>query len=114
MSKVRELLVHALDRLKHINFEDDHLTNDLIQTIQKYLAQPEQTKQEPKGYVIYKPEGSEEEEIIPLYTAPQKRKPLSDDEMRAIWKEGIRCEISFVEIGRVIEKAHGIGVDDEH
>jgi len=42
MSKERELLVHALDRLKHINFEDDHLTNDLIQTIQKYLAQPEQ------------------------------------------------------------------------
>ena len=41
MSKGKELLVHALDRLKHINFEDDHLTNDLIQTIQKYLAQPE-------------------------------------------------------------------------
>jgi hypothetical protein len=49
---VREkvLLVHALDRLKHINFEDDHLTNDLIQTIQKYLAQPEpepELEQEP-------------------------------------------------------------------
>lgn len=41
MSKERELLVHALDRLKHINFEDDHLTNDLIQTIQKYFTQPE-------------------------------------------------------------------------
>jgi hypothetical protein len=44
MSKGKELLVHALDRLKHINFEDDHLTNDLIQTIQKYLTQHE-TKQ---------------------------------------------------------------------
>ena len=44
---------------------------------------------------------------------PPKREPLSDDEMRAIWKEGIRCEIPFVEIGRAIEKAHGIGVDDE-
>ena len=42
MSKGKELLVHALDRLKHINYEDDHLTNDLIQTIQKYLTQPEQ------------------------------------------------------------------------
>ena len=40
MSKERELLVHALDRLKHINYEDDHLTNDLIQTIQKHLNQP--------------------------------------------------------------------------
>lgn len=44
----------------------------------------------------------------PLYTAPPKREPLSDDEMRAIWKEGIRGEIPFVEIGRAIEKAHGI------
>jgi hypothetical protein len=34
---------------------------------------------------------------------------LSDEEMRAIWKEGIRGEIPFVEIGRAIEKAHGIG-----
>jgi hypothetical protein len=40
MSTERELLVHALDRLKHINYEDDHLTNDLIQTIQKHLNQP--------------------------------------------------------------------------
>ena len=46
--------------------------------------------------------------VIPLYTAQQKREPLSDDEMIAIWKEGIRCEIPFVEIGRAIEKAHGI------
>ena len=43
----------------------------------------------------------------------EKRKPVSEDELRAIWKEGIRCEIPFVEIGRAIEKAHGIGVDDE-
>ena len=49
-----------------------------------------------------------------IYTAPPTREPLSDDEMRAIWKEGIRGEIPFVEIGRAIEKAHGItGVDDE-
>ncbi len=72
--------------------------------------------------------------FIPLYTVPQnhdlrealregynqgfndgkylsspKREPLSDEEMRAIWKEGVRGEIPFVEIGRAIEKAHGIG-----
>ena len=50
MSKENEFLVHALDRLKHINFEDDHLTNDLIQTIQKYLAQPEQEPIFQKAY----------------------------------------------------------------
>lgn len=53
--------------------------------------------------------------VIPLYTAPPKQEPLSDEEMRAIWKEGIRGEIPFVEIGRAIEKAHGItGVDDDN
>jgi hypothetical protein len=41
-----------------------------------------------------------------------KREPLSDEEMRAIWKEGIRGEIPFVEIGRAIEKAHGIGGEE--
>ena len=55
------------------------------------------------------PENEYRRNIQPLYLAPPKRKPLSDDEMRAIWKEGIRCEIPFVEIGRAIEKAHGIG-----
>lgn len=42
-----------------------------------------------------------------------KRKPLSDEEMRAIWKEGIIGEIPFVEIGRAIEKAHGITGGEE-
>lgn len=46
MSKERELLVRALDRLKHINFEDDH---DLIQTIQKHLNQ---TEQEPVAWKV--------------------------------------------------------------
>jgi hypothetical protein len=46
MSKERELLIHAVERLKYINYEDDHLTNDLIQTIEELLAQPE-PEQEP-------------------------------------------------------------------
>ena len=50
-------------------------------------------------------------EVIPLYTAPPKREPLSDEEI---------CEIllkkewrGFVDLVRIIEKAHGIGVDNE-
>jgi len=46
-------------------------------------------------------------EVIPLYTAPPKREPLSDEEI---------CEIllkkewrGFVDLVRIIEKAHGIG-----
>jgi hypothetical protein len=49
--------------------------------------------------------------LIPLYTAPPKREPLSDESI---------CEIllkkewrGFVDLVRIIEKAHGIGVYDE-
>ena len=118
MSKERELLVHALDRLKHINFEDDHLTNDLIQTIQKYLAQPEQEQQEPVAYdyldcLCY----ADDKDVAdyprisrdgrPLYASPPTREPLSDDAIHEIfqnnqWK-------SFLQLARILEKAHGIG-----
>ena len=42
MSKEITLLTRALERLKHINFCDDYLTNELIETIQNHLAQPVQ------------------------------------------------------------------------
>ena len=61
---------------------------------------------------IFEPEELDSlmEETKELLAQPEpKREPLSDEEMRAIWKEGIRGEIPFVEIGRAIEKAHGIG-----
>ena len=32
------LLTQAVERLEFINYEDDHLTNDLIQTIKKVLT----------------------------------------------------------------------------
>jgi hypothetical protein len=49
--------------------------------------------------------------IRPLYTAPPKREPLSDEAICQIllkkeWK-------GFVDLVRQIEKAHGIGVDEE-
>lgn len=97
MSRERELLVNALERLNYINYEDDHLTNDLIQTIEKFLAkrdQPEST-QEPEAWILedkktgyrrqsaYKPTVLDKEayKVIPLYTAPPKREPLSDGEI---------------------------------
>ena len=101
----------------------------LMKETKELLAQPE-TEQEPVAWIIeteiegklsewictdkkHYMDASDGKDPMPLYTAPPKREPLSDDEMRAIWKEGIRGEIPFVEIGRAIEKAHGIGVDDE-
>jgi hypothetical protein len=59
--------------------------------------------------VDYMWEGELVDEIKELLAQPEQE-PLSDEEMRAIWKEGIRGEIPFVEIGRAIEKAHGIAI----
>ena len=126
MSKERELLAHALDRLKHINFEDDHLTNDLIQTIQKYLAQPEQepvvwcqmvegkvqdllTSFEMKDWLYDK-------SWMPLYTTPPKREPLSDGTTADMWhanKKATHADSYWAGVYDA-EKAHGItGVYDE-
>ena len=131
MSKERELLVHALDRLKHINFEDDHLTNDLIQTIQKYLAQPEHTSEpvawmwtrnyEGGGYTnkVFEFLNDAEEyakdsqslkspDIIrPLYTAPPKRESLGLEIMDVCGSEDYRE--GFKDGALYAEKCHGIG-----
>jgi hypothetical protein len=54
---------------------------------------------------------------IPLYTAPPKREPLSDKKLKTIAVEDeflFYCnEDEFIEIARALEKAHGIGEDDE-
>ena len=117
MSIERELLKKVISG---DNKGDFFISYDLYKEIYEFLVHPEQSEQEPVAWMfgnkLYKkPYGKnhlsleERNSFIPLYTAPPKREPLSDDEMRAIWKEGIRCEIPFVEIGRAIEKAHGIG-----
>jgi hypothetical protein len=56
-------------------------------------------------------DASDGKESIPLYTAPHKREPLSDE---------VICEIllkkewkGFVELIRKIEELHGIGVDND-
>ena len=86
--------------------EIDHLTNRLAQPEQAPVAWRYKTH---NRYTYTEENYHElEGEGEPLYASPQKREALSEDEMRAIWKEGIRGEILFVEIVRAIEKAHGI------
>ena len=102
MSKERELL-------KRLAEKDmvQYYYGSLVNEIQELLAQTEQEPLTPRqGLAEYK-RGYARAEL------DLKREPLSDDEMRAIWKEGIRGEIPFVEIGRAIEKAHGIGGQNE-
>jgi len=94
----------------------------LLDRIDKPLAQPEQKpvawllsskdssytelrKTEPEGADMYL------YQITPLYTTP-KREPLSNE-----WLEDniglIHRDVSFTDLVRGVEKAHGIGVDDE-
>jgi hypothetical protein len=51
-------------------------------------------------------------EVIPLYTAPPKRKPLSDEEVSFGREDGY--DDRFIDGVIFAEKAHGIGVDDEN
>lgn len=94
MSKYIELL-HRI--AEGDNRGDFFINNELLKEIQELLAQPEQTEQEPKGYVIYKPEGSEEEEIIPLYTSPPKREPEDDQYYNHIKEHKEQIEADFKE-----------------
>lgn len=54
--------------------------------------------------------------IQPLYTAPPKRKPLSDEEIKAIGNSINKYETlenGRLIFARAIEKAHGIGVGND-
>jgi hypothetical protein len=125
MTIERELLNEVLEYFDPLGLNTEHC-GDLPERIKELLAQPEQTEQEPVAtkleshqFTAFHVSADDFKKLQKLptgtkiYTAPPKREPLSDDEMRAIWKEGIRGEIPFVEIGRAIEKVHGIGVDYE-
>ena len=51
----------------------------------------------------------------PLYTSPQKREPLSYEDVRAIVNQ-LPTEVDLdtgIEFCKIIEKAHGIGVENE-
>ena len=45
----------------------------------------------------------------PLYTAPPKRQPLTDEKLRAMWANYAPIVGGVLEFARAIEAAHGIG-----
>ena len=117
MSKERELLKRWFNDIGIIQADIK-----LLRDTQELLAKPEQTEQEPVAWMLidketgaripkaYKPEhgvNKDRWELYPLFASPPTREPLSDEEI---------CEIllkkewrGFVELVRIIEKAHGIG-----
>ena len=92
------------------------------EAIQELLAQPEQ---EPEAWIledkktgyrrqsVYKPTDLDEEtcNVIPLYTAPPKREPLSEDKLDVLAEANITDEgIAGYYLGfRDAEKYHNIG-----
>ena len=81
--------------------------------IKEVLAQPEQ---EPVAWIYefyadmgHKGLAFEEQHSAyntPLYTTPPQRKPLTDEEIEAMWP--LRPTDSIIQFARTIEAAHGI------
>ena len=108
--------------LKRIAKYRDTIPPEFIYEICELLAQPEQTEQEPVAWKVIdgtngkymfsriKPteRSYKYDVVIPLYTAPPKREPLSESEIASIWGDS-DYDVTVV---RRIEKAHGIGGEE--
>ena len=107
-TKERELLQRIVDYMWE---------GELVDEIKELLAQPEQTEQEPVAWMQDDIELYVLEEkdivrgyVIPLYTAPPKQEPLSDEEIAILWGDKYSGKTFMVRnFARAIEKAHGIG-----
>ena len=127
MSVERELLIVAVEWLHDLKYmwADTRDPGDMIlleliadiNKIEKLLAQPEQepvaTKLESHQFTAFHVSADDFKKLQKLptgtkiYTSPPKREPLSDEAVCQIllkkeWK-------GFVDLVRIIEKAHGIG-----
>ena len=120
MSKERELLEKVIQ-----DVDDGVMSVYLYKEVMDYLAQPEHTA-EPvawywEGCDLDDPEwiamadtGDKPIEdrckrnIQPLYLAPQKREPLSEEAVGELLMSGFSTEL--MDLVRMIEKEHGIGI----
>ena len=105
------------------NKGDFFISHRLYKDIETFLDQPEQQPEhQPEAWIIVNKETGyrtqvsdltpflyhrEIFEVIPLYTAPPKREPLTRVEIDTIWVNNY--DIGFLRLVRLIEKAHGIG-----
>jgi hypothetical protein len=101
------------DLLKRVLIGDDDgdffLSHGLYKEIQEILDKPEQ---EETQYLLDQVSRlfAENAMLKEKWSIP-KREPLSDEEIEVIWgQDSLGTTAEFV---RAIEKAHGIGVDDD-
>jgi hypothetical protein len=114
MSKERELLVRIVnaDMVEYMQ---------LMGEAEELLAQPEQTEQEPVAWMqdsielyVLEEKNSLRGYVIPLYTAPPKREPLTPQQI----SEGNQSMLNvtrdaFVKGVKFAEKMHGITGGEE-
>lgn len=116
MSSPERALLRKISRKTHLLNYDE---------IEELLAQPEHIVDdtdmvEPVAWMqdsielhVLEEKNSLRGYVIPLYTAPPKREPLSLEEMCKIYGDNVVEDIFT--FARAIEKAHGItGVDDDN
>ena len=129
MSIERELLEKVISG---DNKGDFFVSYDLYKEIYEFLAQPEQSEQEPVawmydhhievGYDKYTEvniietcarnlESNNCINIRPLYLAPPKQEPLSVERIADLWTDIITNSVR--NFARAIEKEHGIGGGNE-
>jgi hypothetical protein len=120
MSKERELLVRCRAAI-NIRYDQvmlirlHHEVEILLGEIEELLDQPEQTEQEPDYYLWHDevheqhPTNEGDPDVYPLYTAPPKREPLSDEKAHEICQNRTFLGGTLMDLLRDVEKAHGIG-----
>lgn len=118
MSEARELLKRAASVL-HDKFDGVKYMEPLIEEIDAYLAKPEPEPFgwfiEEKGMFVYGKNANDKwvsagYTVTPLYPEHHARKPLSDDEIEAIYFGETKHAFldGVIEFARAVEKAHGI------
>ncbi len=127
MSKERGLLEKISRNMKYIHY--DECNKDLRDEIKELLAQPEQdqpvaTKLETPQFQSFRVSFEDAKKLealpvgtkiytSPLYAAPPKREPLSDETIAKLWGESYSGTTQMVRnFARAIEKAHGIGGEE--
>ena len=104
----RELMQQALEALERYGGVDQRAC-DAEEALRERLAQPEQ---EPfcyhDGRNIVGKEFADHSDVFPLYTCPQAREPLTDEQFNRIPELYVTPPHHVEMVVRAIEAAHGI------
>ena len=114
MTNLRQAAQQALEALDRV-MSHGSAVQEAKDILRAALAEPEQ---EPVAWRYrgnlheFDPSDWAEGPVTPLYTAPTPRKPLTDEEIEALW-QNTSPYYDPQDFARAIERAHGIGEQDE-